>query len=219
MRKAMVLGVLGLAGTLASPAFADEFSGLRLGMNLSSDTLDADLFFEPLLATEDFRTGRFGYGFSGGWALNRYFALEAGLRSGGEFNAKPFNDFLTDPSDFIVSHTDVKGIDITAVGSLWIGKKFSIFGRAGMFAWKAEETMSVGTYASESSPGTKATVSVDDNGFDPIVGIGLQTTLDGALVRIEYQQTEIGDLGTAGAFNLHDTTINSLNFSIVWIIK
>jgi hypothetical protein len=48
MRKAMVLGVLGLAGTLASPAFADEFSGFRLGMNMSSDSLESDLFFNPL---------------------------------------------------------------------------------------------------------------------------------------------------------------------------
>jgi len=218
MRKAMVLGVLGLAGTLASPTFAaDDFSGFRLGMNLSSDTLESDLFFEPLLATEDFRTNRFGYGLFGGWGLNRYLAFEAGLRGGQEFNSKPFNAYLTNPeSDFIVSHTDVKGLDITAVGSFWIGNKFSIFGRLGMFAWKAEETMSVGSYG---TPPTKASVAVDDTGFEPIFGVGIQTVLDGALLRVEYQQTEIGDLGTAGAFNLHDSTINSLNFSVVWILK
>jgi hypothetical protein len=217
MRKAMVLGVLGLAGTLASPAFADDFSGFRLGMNLSSDTLSSTLFFEPALATEDFRTNRFGYGLFGGWALNRYFAVEAGLRGGAEFNAKPFNALLANPSpDFIVSHTDVKGLDATVVGTFWIGKKFGIFGRAGMFAWKAEQTMSVGSYATETTPASKATVSVDDTGFDPMFGIGIQSVLDTALVRIEYQQTEIGDLGAAGAFNLRDSTVNSLNFSIVW---
>jgi hypothetical protein len=225
MRKAMVLGVLGLAGTLASPAFADEFSGFRLGMNLSSDTLSADLFFQPAVATEDFRTNRFGYGLFGGWGLNKYLAFEAGLRGGQEFNANPFDAYLNDPSsDFVVSHTDVKGLDATVVGSFWIGKKFSIFGRAGMFAWKAEETVSVGTYsipATETTPyvpGTKASVAVDDTGFAPIFGIGLQTELDGALIRLEYQQTEIDDLGAAGAFNLHDSTMNSLNFSIVWTL-
>ena len=224
MRKAMVLGVLGLAGTLASPAFADEFSGFRMGMNLSSDTFEADLFFAPAVATEDFRTNRFGYGLFGGWALNRYLAFEGGLRGGQEFNANPFNDYLADPTtDFVVSHTDVKGIDATVVGSLWIGKKFSLFARAGMFAWKAEETVSVGSYpipATETTPfipGSKASVSVDDTGFAPIVGVGMQTVLDGALVRIEYQQTEIDDLGVAGAFNLRDTTMNSLNFSVVWV--
>ena len=221
MRKAMVLGVLGLAGTLASPTFAaDDFSGFRLGMNLSSDTLEADLFFEPGLATAATHTNRFGYGLFGGWALNRYLAFETGLRSGGEFNSNPFDDILADPSsDFISSHTDVKGIDVTAVGSLWIGNRFSIFGRLGMFGWKAEQTMSVGSSGNATTPPSKATVSVDDTGFDPIFGIGIQTVLDGALLRVEYQQTEIGDLGTAGAFNLHDSTVNSLNFSVVWIIQ
>jgi hypothetical protein len=222
----MVLGVLGLAGTLASPSFADEFSGFRLGMNLSSDTLEADLFFDPLLATEDFRTNRFGYGLFGGWALNRYLAFETGLRGGQEFNANPFDAYIANPSaNFIVSHTDVKGIDLTAVGSLWIGKKFSLFLRAGMFAWKAEETVSVGNYAIPATdttpfvPASKVSVAADDTGFAPLVGLGLQTQLDGALVRLEYQQTEIDDLGVAAAFNLRDSTLNSLNFSIVWVLR
>ncbi|HET9863911.1 MAG TPA: outer membrane beta-barrel protein, partial [Steroidobacteraceae bacterium] len=223
----MVLGVLGLAGTLASPAFADEFSGFRLGMNLSSDTLQSDLFFEPALdlvvdaadATQHFNTKRFGYGLFGGWALNRYFGVEAGLRSGSEFNVNPFDFLLADPTaDFVVSHTDVKGIDLSAVGTLWIGRKFGIFGRAGMFYWKAEQTMSTGSYATETTPGSKGTVSVDDTGFEPMFGVGLQTVLDGALVRVEYQHTELGNLGTAGAFYLHDSTLESLNFSIVWTL-
>jgi outer membrane protein with beta-barrel domain len=228
MRKALVLGVLGLAGTLASPAFADEFSGFRLGMNMSSDKLEGDLFFEPALETQPINTNRFGYGLSGGWGLNRYFAVEAGLRGGSEFNANPFDYLLPSSNNFIVSHTDVKGIDATVVGTLWIGKKFGIFGRAGAFAWKAEQSMSVGTYEVPGDPTatppiapipkTKATVSVDDTGFAPLLGIGIQTVLDGALIRVEYQQTEIDDLGTAGAFNLHDSTVSSLNFSVVWIL-
>src|SRR5690348_4270683 len=145
MRKAMVLGVLGLAGTLASPAFADEFSGFRLGMNLSSDSLESDLFFNPVGTTEALRTDRFGYGLFGGWALNKYLAFETGLRSGTEFNESPFQDFWENPLDVdsVSSHTDIKGLDASAVGSVWIGKKFSLFGRVGVFAWKAEQTMSI----------------------------------------------------------------------------
>jgi hypothetical protein len=40
MRKAMVLGVVTLAASLASPAFADEFTGFRLGVLMSQDKLD-----------------------------------------------------------------------------------------------------------------------------------------------------------------------------------
>jgi opacity protein-like surface antigen len=220
MRKALVLGVLGLAGTLASPAFADEFSGFRLGMNLSSDSLDSDLFFNPVGATEAQNSDRFGYGLFGGWALNKYLAFETGLRGGTEFNSDPFMDSWETPLavDSVSSHTDVKGLDASAVGSLWIGNKFSVFGRVGVFAWKAEQTMSIFRAATDTTPAIKDTVSVDDNGFGLLYGAGIQTQLDGALIRVEYQFTEIDDLTAPGAFSLNDSKMNSLNFSIVWIL-
>ena len=226
MRKAMVLGLLGLAGTLASPAFADDFTGFRMAMNFSNDTLDSTLFFNaaPPPSTDQIHESRLGYGLAGGWALNRYLAFEAGLRGGGEYNAHVFNQLLPTANNFIVSHTDVKGIDATVIGTVWIGRRFALFGRAGMFAWKAEETMSVGTYDIEATdtspfiPGTKTSRSADDNGFDLIYGGGIQTVLDGALVRLEYQWTEFGDIGLQNSFNLRDNKMNSLMFSIVWTL-
>lgn len=222
MRKAMVLGVLGLAGTLASPAFADDFSGFRLGMNLSSDTLESDLFFNPVGTTEALRNNRFGYGLFGGWALNRYFAVEAGLRGGDEFNADPFPEFWETPLDVdnVSSHTDIKGLDASAVGTFWIGRKFALFGRVGMYAWKAEQTVSIfrGADPLAGTPDTKQTVSVDDNGFSLLYGAGIQTVLDGGLIRLEYQFTEIDDLTAPNAFNLQNNKMNSLNFSIVWTL-
>lgn len=220
MRKALVLGVLGLAGTLASPAFADEFSGFRLGMNLSSDSLDSDLFFNPVGDTEAQSSDRFGYGLFGGWALNKYLAFETGLRGGTDFNSDPFVKSWETPLgvESVSSHTDIKGLDASAVGSLWIGNKFSLFGRVGMFAWKAEQTMSIVVPGTSTTPSTKQTVSVDDNGFGLLYGAGIQTQLDGALIRVEYQFTEIDDLTAPGAFSLNDSKMNSLNFSIVWIL-
>jgi len=220
MRKALVLGVLGLAGTLASPAFADEFSGFRLGMNLSSDSLDSDLFFNPVGDTEAQSSDRFGYGLFGGWALNKYLAFETGLRGGTDFNSDPFVKSWETPLgvESVSSHTDIKGLDASAVGSLWIGNKFSLFGRVGMFAWKAEQTMSIVVPETTTTPRTKQTVSVDDNGFGLLYGAGIQTQLDGALIRVEYQFTEIDDLTAPGAFSLNDSKMNSLNFSIVWIL-
>ena len=212
MRKATVLGLLVFAGTLASPAFADEFTGFRLALNLSSERLEGDLFFDPLLATESVSGDRFGYGLSAGWALNKWLAFEAGLMGGGDFSDHPFS--LASPTDDIVSRTDVKGGEISVVGSLWIGRKFAFFGRAGMLAWKADEKVVV----TNGATGAKASASVDDTGFDPIFGAGIQTVLDGALMRLEYKYTEIGDLGAAGSFNLHDNSISSLNFSIVWTL-
>lgn len=214
MRKAMVLGVLGLAGTFASPAFADEFTGFRLAMNLGEDKLDSTLFFNaaPPPSTDDVKSDQFAYGFSGGWALNRYFAVEVGLHGGSQFNEHVFSELLATPDAYIKSRTNLKAVDVTAVGTWWIGKKFGIFGRAGMKAWKAEETMIVGNATSVAS------ASASDNGFDPLYGGGIQTVLDGALVRLEYLESTFGDIGLQNAFNLRDNKVHSLMFSIVWTL-
>ena len=73
MRNALVLGVLGLAGTVASPAFADDFSGFRFGTHLNQDQLEGDFAFQGR-GVQPVNENRFGYGLFGGWALNRYFA-------------------------------------------------------------------------------------------------------------------------------------------------
>lgn len=223
MRKATVLGVLALAGTLASPAFADESTGFRLGLNLSEDKLEGDFGYTPV-GVQSINTDRFGYGLMGGWALNKYLAFEATLRSGGEFNQDVFPAFVNsievlplDPDApnqpaFFRVHNDVKGIDVTAVGSWWIGNKFSLFGRAGFFAWRSETTYSFG----DADVPAKVTDSADDSGFAPLVGLGLQTVLDGALLRIEYQRTDVGDLTTGANFGQADNIISSIQLSIVW---
>lgn len=229
MRKAMVLGVLGLAGTLASPAFAeDAFSGVRLGLNLSSDTLESDYFEGPVAPTtpvDQTSSSRFGYGFFGGWALNKWFAVEGGLFGGTKFNADIFPEAVPD-GFYDVQHVDLWGGEISVVGTFWIGNKFGIFGRAGMFGYKSEVTESYGDY---SDPDSKTVVKVEGDGFEPLFGIGVQTTLDNALVRLEYKQTAIGDhryfdnMGTASTaddfeFNWRNNDISSLSFSIVWIL-
>jgi len=227
MRKAMVLGVLSLAGTLASPAFADEFTGFRLAMNMGTDKLESDFDLTLVDDTDSINTDRFSYGISGGWALNKWVAAEVGFQSGGNFSQSTFAADLVDPQDFIESRTRLKGFEASVVGSLWISRNFGLFGRAGMFLWKAEETVSVGNH---DFPEDTVRASIDDTGFDPLFGVGIQTQLDGALIRLEYKMTEFGDLkfvddnGTPApaddteVLNLRNNKVSSLNFSIVWTL-
>jgi hypothetical protein len=229
MRKAVVLGVLGLAGTLASPAFADDFSGVRLGLQLSSDKLESDYFEGPVAATtptDQTSSNRFGYGFFGGWALNKYLAFEGGLVGGTEYSADIFPEAVPD-GFYDVQRVDLWGGEVSVVGSFWIGKRFSIFGRAGMFGYKSEVSESFGD---SEDPSSKTVAKVEGDGFEPLFGIGVQTVLDGALVRLEYKQTSIGDhrffdnQGTAATgddieYNWRNSDISSLTFSIVWILK
>jgi len=228
MRKAVVLGVLALAGTLASPAFADEFSGFRLGMTFNSDKLQGDFNFAPLADTARINTQRFGYGLFGGWALNKYLAFEGGFHSGNEFNqsvfpayaatfdvAPPVTDPITLDSPAVMNvHNDIKSLQFSAVGSLWIGKKFSVFGRLGGMYWKAET--SVGAGDPDGPPPIRE--SANDTGFAPLGGIGVQTQLDGALLRLEYQYADLSDLTSSFSFSQDDNEYSSLALSIVWIL-
>jgi hypothetical protein len=231
MRKAMVLGLMGLAGAIATPAMAaDEFSGLRLGVNLSSEKFNADYYDsfdnDPTVAIDPLTSDRFGFGAFGGWGFNKYLAVEVGYNGGGEFNAHVFGP---DPAGefFDKSRTSLSGVEATVVGSLWLGKKFSIFGRAGMFGWKAEAIEHFGFY---DDPTLDVRLKTNDSGFDPVFGVGIQTVLDEALVRLEYKYTEIGDLfweddnGTPGntaddiQFSWRDQNVSSVTLSLVWII-
>jgi opacity protein-like surface antigen len=228
MRKAVVLGVLALAGTLASPAFADEFSGFRLGMTFNSDKLQGDFNFAPLADTARINTQRFGYGLSGGWALNRYLAFEGGFHSGNEFNQSVFPAYadlfsvvppVTDPvtpdsAPVFNVHNDIKSLQVSAVGSLWIGNKFSVFGRLGGMYWKAETSIGVGD--PDGPPAIRE--SAHDTGFAPLGGIGVQTQLDGALLRLEYQYADLSDLTSSFSFSQNDNIYSSLAVSIVWIL-
>jgi OOP family OmpA-OmpF porin len=230
MRKATVLGVLGLAGTLASPAFADDYSGFRMGVNLGSDKLESDFFDGPsgaaTTSVDSINTDRLGYGLFGGWALNKWLAVEAGLVGGTEFNTDLFTQGA--PTDsFDVSHVNLKGVEASAVGSLWIGKKFAFFGRAGFFGYKVEASESFGSY---NNPSAKTVYNADDTGYEPLFGVGIQTVLDTALVRLEYKMTSVADLGffdnrntasTADDVEVHwrNSDVSSLTFSIVWILQ
>ena len=225
MRKAIVLGVLALAGTLASPAFADEFSGFRMGMAFSSDKFQGDFNFAPIAQTEIFNENRFGYGLFGGWAFNRYLAFEGGIQSGASANQNVFPTYaalynvvavapaVDSPPAFKV-HNGIKSLQISAVGSVWIGKKFALFGRLGGTAWKGETSISVG----DADGPPAITEAAHNTGFAPLGGIGIQTVLDGALMRFEYQYADIGDMTKSFSFSQTSNSLSSLTFSIVWIL-
>ena len=217
MRKAMVIGAMALAATLGSPAFAaDEFSGFRLGISASQDTFESDVSY--LGYFDDVDTLRAGYGAFGGWALNKYLAFEVGYKGGGTFNQLlASNGFF--PASRMRMRQEIKGAEASVLGSWWITDKFSVFGRAGVLAWKGEIIFSEDTDVSD--PNNPVFIDhFDDDGFSPVIGFGLQTQLDGALVRLEYLMAETDDFGdntTDPA--LLDNKLNSLQLSIVWVLR
>lgn len=235
MRKAMVLGALTLAGSLASPAFADDFKGFRLGVLLSQDNLKGhyshSIVSPPeVSATTASDSDRLGYELFGGWALNKYLAVEVGLRNGAPFSKSVYPAFAasldtaaaTQGSEFYILRQDLLSVQSSVVGSLWIGNKFSVYGRAGFMAWRGEVRYSYGDIeppvTTPATPPYKFVGRANDNGFAPLGGIGIQTQLDHALVRFEYQYADIGDVAFGPNFGSTDNEFDSLAFSIVWTL-
>src|SRR5688572_23532394 len=221
MRKALVLVAIGLAGTLASPAFAeDDFSGFRLGMNVNSDQLEGDFAFQGL-GIQPVNNNRMGYGLFAGWGFNRYFALEGGIHLGESFNKDADlylpsvpnvpptpPDSFDDPPYFKIRN-NIKSLDVSAVGSVWIGDKISFFGRLGGMYWDAQTR-----YAYGDPDDVKIYDEISDTGFAPMGAVGMQTVLDRALVRVEYQYVDLGDVTTGTYFGQFDSVMESLSFSI-----
>jgi hypothetical protein len=222
----MVIGAMALAATLGSPAFADEFSGFRLGLGLSQDTFESDVSY--LGYFDDVDTSRAGYNAFGGWGLNKWLAFEAAYKGGGDFSQiLESNGFF--PNSRMRIRQETKAVEASVIGSWWITDKFSLFGRAGIYAWKGEVQFTEDPDLNFPGPCNCSTppanpVFVDtfsDDGFEPILGFGVQTTLDGALVRLEYQMGELDDFEGSTPFDpsMLDQKLNSLQFSIVWILR
>jgi hypothetical protein len=235
MRKAMVLGILTLAGSLASPAFADEFTGWRLGMVMSQDKLDGfyshSIVNPPSPTTTKSDADQLGYELFVGWALNKYLAAEAGFHRGTQFNRTnlfpAFVDTIdTDPSsegsEYYVMRQSVKSFNASVVGSWWITRNFSFYGRAGLMGWQGTVYYAYGDVEPPATvPVTrpfKNTSHASDTGFSPMFGVGMQTQLDHALVRLEYQQADVGNLAFGSNFSSTKNTFSSLAFSIVWTL-
>jgi opacity protein-like surface antigen len=230
----MVLGVVSLAGLLASPAFADEFTGFRLGVLFSQDKLDG--FYShsivnppsPTLTKSD--SDRLGYELFAGWAMNKYLAAEAGFHTGTPFTKQVYPAFVaaldpstaTDGSEFYKLEQDIKSVQASVVGSLWLSDKVSFFGRAGFLAWQGKVSYSFGDteppVTVPVTPPYKFTDHARDNGFAPLFGIGIQTQLDHALLRFEYQYSDIGDIAFGPNFSSTDNVYSSLALSIVWTL-
>jgi hypothetical protein len=216
MRTVMVLGVIGLAGTLVSPAFAEnDFAGWRLGMTAGQEAFDSDVNWRGY--TEPTSANRLGYGFFGGWGLNRYFAVELGYKTGSNFNAALTSNGAF-PTREIQMDTEMRGFEGSVTGAWWVTNEFSVYGRAGMFAWKGEFKFAEDLNISDplNAIGVE---SFEDDGVEPFFGVGVQTVLDGALVRLEYQMAETSDFVVPGILTARDNQLESLNLSVVWTLR
>lgn len=168
-----------LASLAAFGTTAHAESAWRAGIGLAKSTLDVD--------DSDFKGDSTAWEVFGGWELNRYLAAEAGFIDLGT---------IDDQLDESVFDFDSRGYYASVLGSLPLGEGFSVYGRAGMLAWRYE--------AEERVDGDIVAEGKDD-GNDPLFGVGVAAHLDGALLRLEYRLSEIDD-----------AHVDLLGLAVVW---
>jgi OmpA-OmpF porin, OOP family len=108
--------------------------------------------------------------FTGGWAFNENFALEASFVDGGTVKQHYGEDFSISVKPNV--------IQASAIGTYWFNEYVNLYGRVGAAHWDSEGFVSDGV----------TTLSASDSGTDLGVGAGLGAVWDNALFRVEYEQ-------------------------------
>lgn len=107
----------------------------------------------------------------GGYQFNRWFGLEGGYADLGKLESSGVGRDL-----------EASSVYLTAVGTVPFTEKFSGYAKAGFQRWDLDTAL----------PGVTGTT--DDNGTDPIYGVGLQYRFnDKVALRGEYSRFEIED--------------------------
>ena len=158
----------------AAPPVPKMWLGASLGQSRFDDSLARGLFTS---GTVDAKSTAFKV--FGGYQFNRYLGVEAAyvdlgnLAYSGEFSGTPVTN----------GKVGVKGLDISAIGTVALSEKVSAFGKLGLFAWEA--------HATDVAPG--ATFNTQSSGRDASFGVGLGYAVTRySDLRAEFESFRIG---------------------------
>ncbi len=174
------LGGLLLGSFIALPAAAE--SGLYLGASVGNAKVGGPNDLEFAVDNDDIRNlddSDIGYKVFGGFKFTML-AVEAG-----------YVDFgVIEEGDASV---EVGGFNAFGILSMGLGP-VEIFGKAGAFVWESD-------YRDYSA----AAARYEDDGFDPVVGLGAAITLGGLGVRAEYEYYDISEFDKVSMLSLGAT--------------
>ncbi|WP_192036864.1 porin family protein [Halomonas sp. YLGW01] len=160
---------------LAAPNADGLYLGLGTGFSsLENDRDDVDDFIES--GSEDFEVDDDDNVFKGfiGYEHNRYFATELFYADLGHTRLKGNN----------VANTDLESsaYGLNLVGQLPVTSWFTAFAKAGVAKWETDVDGNLGN----------ANLDLEDNdGTDPVYGVGAQFNFDPFLVRAEYERYDL----------------------------
>ena len=106
---------------------AKAANGFYLGGSVGKANLDED--FDGL----NIDSSSTSYGLVGGWRFNEHFALEGGYHDFGDFEENINIDGVASKVSL-----SADGFTLGAKGSIPVGQRFSLYGRAGWFFWAGD---------------------------------------------------------------------------------
>ncbi|HTS55495.1 MAG TPA: outer membrane beta-barrel protein [Burkholderiales bacterium] len=132
-----------------------------------------------------------------GYQINRYLGVEAGYDYFGRFSATFVNGGVSETT----SQTKTWAGFLEAVGSIPIGSRFSLFGKAGGVYWRTKF----------SQQGTTGAFDTNQHDVDYVVGAGVQLFVTKNLaVRAEYEYLPNYGNSTTGEVDLQLVTASVL---------
>lgn len=168
MNKLISTAVLSFA--LASPAYSGGYMGFGLGV-ATNDACDQQMV--NTTCEDSKAVGRV----IGGYQFNDNFAIEGAYASIGEAEMRDLNS----PA---AVKLDGSAFSLSLVGIAPLSEEWALYGKAGVGRWDIEAT------ATDTSG---ATVSGDDDGTDPVYGVGLMWEIQkGYNLRLEFERQTVG---------------------------
>lgn len=196
MSMKTVLAVIGLVVAIASVSplavaqVKGPFIGASFGQSTARETCTSAVAAGTTCDKQDTAIGVFV-----GHQIDKFSAIEVGYYDLGKFSASGAGGTTT---------TELKGFELSGVGSLPLGARFSLFGKFGVFRWNLEQ----------SSAGTGGNFSQSKTGTDVTYGFGMRFNLTNSFaLRAQYQRyRDIGD-GTTGGKSEFDAISAAAIFS------
>jgi OOP family OmpA-OmpF porin len=170
-RFELLVALVGLVALSALPAVAAD-NGFYLGASVGQTQLEIDQLADQVYSA-DFSGDDMSYKIFAGLRFLTFLGVEGAYR---DFGAP--EDELAELGATVTA--DLTGYDVAAVGYLPLGIA-DIFAKAGMIAWDADFSLDAGG----------SSVSVSDDGEDPLYGVGFQLRFKSFTVRAEVEYFDI----------------------------
>ncbi|HOC44017.1 MAG TPA: hypothetical protein PKJ99_13450 [Thermoanaerobaculales bacterium] len=165
------IALTGFLALLAVPAVAAD-NGFYLGASVGQAELEIDQLGDQVYSA-DFSGDDMAYKIFAGIRFITFLGVEGAYRDFGSPE-----DELAELGATVTA--DLAGYDVAAVGYLPLGIA-DIFAKAGMIAWDADFSLDAGG----------GSVSVSDDGEDPLYGVGFQLRFTSFAVRAEVEYFDV----------------------------